>query len=75
MFHLKNNTIPDCKPGPHIDSDGVHHPPVGTFHEMLRRARFGNPPVPLDDEFKVKFIEALQEDKTFLEVVRDILNG
>ena len=63
------------KPGPHYDANGRRHPPVGSYNEMLRRARFGDPPEPWGVKAQERFIVTLQASPLFRKAVREVLRG
>jgi hypothetical protein len=63
------------KAGPYVDLDGKHHPPVGTFNEILDRARFGNPPTPWGERTQGRFIATLREYPLFRESIREVFRG
>ena len=74
MYDLNSNTDPnEMKPGPHIDPEGKHHPPVGTFNEMIQRAKGLEPPRPFDDEFKIRLLITIYDDPDFREALRDAI--
>jgi hypothetical protein len=63
------------KAGPHIDSNGKRHPPVGSYNEMLHRGMFGNQPEPWGVKAQERFIVTLQASPLFRKAVREVLRA
>jgi hypothetical protein len=70
-----NTDAEEMKAGPHIDANGQHHPPIGTFHEMLKNAQFGDPPMPWNERTQDRFLATLKAYPLFRESIRELFRG